>query len=264
MKHNQFYKYLDKQLWTTLNDEINLYTRNSMLISHHTYYDQQEEQDNLLHWLHERWHLVLHTNNSPYHQYTIITMALLLHRYGWEITTLLPDVEIAVRQLIPHRSKSFERSSTSLLNLLNTSPKPLTRRPPRAFVATQLRAGDLISIHLNGCYHFAFVHDVWQELAAAYPVIEFYQEVHTQPALPLVDHQAQGKRFSNGICHEERYAVFGLNYLPDPANQIILVQHSYASLPQGDHLEKPMGLHVYLYFTQLNTYIKELFANPCD
>ena len=257
MKHNQFYKYLDEKIRIALDDEIKLYTSNSLLISHHNYYDQQQAQDNLLRWLCERWHFALYTDNPPYNQYTI-----LLHRYGWDVTTLLSEVEIAVRQLTPHVSKGFERASDNLLNLLNTPPKTLTRRPPRSFMSTQLKTDNLISIHLNGCYHFAFVHSVSHDRSGDYPVIEFYRETHTQPGQPLIDHQALGRRYADGMPQVARYGVFGLIRLPDPANQITLVQSSYDTPPEEGHLAKPTGLYTFIDFTQLNTYIKELFANP--
>jgi hypothetical protein len=84
---------------------------------------------------------------------------------------------------------------------------------------TFLRAGDVVSIQLDGQFHAACVLKLHKDSGGTFPVIGFYEGRFER--IPTAENLAGRAIASKYGCGP--FGVVGLTYLPDPANQVVAV-----------------------------------------
>ncbi|GIJ22356.1 hypothetical protein [Micromonospora lutea] len=185
-----------------------------------------------------------------------VALAVLLHRYGLtdEAVTAhaLTSIDALNRDVV--LSDAFARQSPTIKRFLTTPPSALTRRPRRPSALTLLRPGDVISIQVAAKFYTAFVRQV--AASRAYPVIEFYSGSFDRP--PTLG-QLSGRPAALDRGHA-RFGVVGLNYLPDPANQVLAVAAQHQQPPLGNEPEPGEGLYTMTDIIRLQRDITRLSA----
>ena len=99
------------------------------------------------------------------------------------------------------------------------------------------------------------------------PVIEFYDLVfNKKPKIEaLSELRAKGQKYNDGKSRKANFAIYGMTYQPDLANQIHLIKSCNESemLPASSHPEEAIGLHtVSDLFTIQDTIRKCFLINP--
>lgn len=180
-----------------------------------------------------------------YKSMLILTIALLLHKYGMSD----PDLTERAIKAIDHlndkvvTSDAFFRQTDQIKEFIKSMPKPLTRRPGYLSCITFYRAQDVISFQMEGKFVAAYVHENRHNEA---PVVEFYDAVFdSRPTMEqLAGVKAMGDTYADGSAKTNKYAIFGLKDLPDYANQVHLIKASVEEAPDNSHLGESIGLWV--------------------
>lgn len=215
---------------------------NQMTTSHN-----KVDKIKLLEQLMPRWNCVLQGTieevNDNYKNMVILTLAVLLHKYGISDSQITKEALEAIDKLNEKvvTSDAFYHQTAKMKEFIQAPPLPLTKRPsrPKADV-TFYRAQDVISFKMDGRYCVAYVHDNHQN---EYPIIEFYDFVSdSKPEIKDIQRaRAKGVLRQNGDIERCKYMVFGLKDLPDYANQVHLIQASVTTPPDNSHLEDGIG-----------------------
>lgn len=183
-----------------------------------------------------------------------VALATVLHRYGLADPDITAAAETSIDELNAEvaLSDAFARQSPAIKELLRSAPTPLTRRPRQPKKVTFYRQGDVISYQLDGRFHGAYV----RELTGAneYPIIEFYAGTFTEPPTAA---ELWGGPAATGKGRA-RFAVLGMTYLPDPANQIVAVP-GQCEPPRGGEPEPGGGLFTMSDLFNLQRQVRLLF-----
>lgn len=112
-----------------------------------------------------RWNCVLQEKDTKevraaYKQKTILAMAVIAHKYGLNIDSILPQALAAIDALnaAVELSDDFERRSPQIKAFLQTPPQPLKRRPVMPDNITFFRPQDVVSIQSRKRFYAAYVH----------------------------------------------------------------------------------------------------------
>ena len=212
-----------------------------------------------------RWNCVLQEEDkkevsAAYKQKTILAMAVIAHKYGLNIDSILPQALVAIDALnaAVELSDDFERRS-QIKAFLQTPPQPLKRRPIMPDNITFFRPQDVVSIQYQKRFYVAYVH--CDTGINECPVIEFYDGVFDHvPNLEEVQKlPARGAHYQDGRVRISRYAVAQMKYLPDPANQVKLIAAAVAQPPSSKHLETSIGLYALTDIFALQKALEYLF-----
>lgn len=133
-------------------------------------------------------------------------------------------------------SDVFERQSADVAALLRSAPVALTRSPPTRETITFTRLGDLLAIRTGDVYVIGHVHGDTALNQA--PVVELYETTFAQLPEPdnVVGSRAAGEQRGDGPASVSVLGVFGLRHIPDPAEQIALIDVAQKTLPDRSHL----------------------------
>lgn len=192
-----------------------------------------------------------------------LVLALLLHKYGWDGGRFARGWRDGGAQLAAELPEGFARALPKIEALLAAPPKPLARKPGLEPGTTQFRAADLIAIRIRGRFFAAFVHEVARQgNGGQYPVIEFFDRAFSR--VPRVDElegvPARGERFNDGSVRRSLHAVSGLQWQPDPAGQVVLMQGGSTLQPVADMLAPSVGRYTVEWFHRLPALIDRLFG----
>jgi hypothetical protein len=207
-----------------------------------------------------RWRCLLDADDATAHAKNVarVALATLLHKYGVRDENVTAEALQAIDDLnqAGGLSEAFERQSGAIKSLLRSAPAPRARRPPRPRPVTSLRPGDVVSIQLNRYFHAADVLSVDGDAGGTSPVIDFYEGRFQR--MPAVEELA---RLTTGPGRRTRFGVRGLNYLPDPANQVVLIapQHTHHSV--GDAPKPGPAEYTATNILQLQEHIERLFGS---
>jgi len=213
-----------------------------------------------------RWNCVLGNNSEnismQYKQKTYLVLAVLLHKYGFQYAPLTTNALKAIDQLNEEvvLNDDFFRKSEDIKAFLKTEPIALKRKPARPENITFYREKDVVSIQIGEHYYGAYI----TELTASneIPVIEFYDKIFDKiPDMEeLSQRKAKGVVANDGKEYISKYAVAGMKFLPDFANQIHLISASEKEPPSEKHLQKSIGLYAYTDLLELPSITKRLFV----
>jgi hypothetical protein len=207
-----------------------------------------------------RWRCLLDADNVANHLKNVawVALATLLHKYGFaeqDITAkALTAIDDLNREVV--LSDAFARQSDAIKALLRSTPTPRTRRPPRPKPITFLRPGDAVSIQLDGYFYAAYVLELHRDRGGSFPVIEFYEgRFERLSAAQDLRGRAMASQYGGA-----RFGVIGLTYLPDPANQVVLITSGSVDPPQGAPPRPHRGLWTLTDIMRLQDYVRKLFA----
>lgn len=207
-----------------------------------------DKAKNILGKLLLRWNCVLEAEGTAvsdsYKQKTVLALAILLHKYGIAEKAITTQALSAIDKLNDAvvLSNDFFRKSEEIKKIISSSPTQLVRKPVIPESITFYRKKDVISIQLGKKFYGAYIHD---DLGInESPIIEFYDAIFDKvPTIQeLKKYKAKGEIFNDGVARVAKYSVSGLKFLPDPANQIKLIEACVNEAPLNNHLEKPVGL----------------------
>jgi len=213
-----------------------------------------------------RWNCVLLTENDIakyYKEKVFLMLATLLHKYGLSDNSITDEAINAIDTLNNDivLSDDFHRKSQQIKEFLQTKPLPLKRKPRKPENSTFFRANDIVSIKLDNRYYAAYIHKLTGVNEA--PILEFYDAIFekTPQVKDLKGLKAKGEKFNDGKIRIANFAIYGMKYQPDLANQIHLIDSSknLEITPQNNHLEESIGLFTVsnLFFIQKT--IKKMF-----
>lgn len=199
----------------------------------------------------QRWQCLLKHNkdNQCYIEKFNIALAVLFHKYGisGESLTLLAIASIKSLNKESALGDAFYHKEKEIIQFLQAAPKASSRYPNRVITTTYYRPGDIVAFESDNRFVAAYIHaDTGINEA---PIIEFYDAVFDK--LPTLDEiiglSAYGKRI-------EKYAVYGMTYLPDLAQQITLIASGVEEKPDNTMQEEALGLYTTsdLYLIQSN------------
>lgn len=238
MKHEQI---LDKVAFDTLVMEMS--DNLSMLIN---YYFKKEQTPNelskaILPKFFERWDNVFDDDalSKLYQDKAWLVLATLLHKYGIQIDKITQNAINAIDSL-NHQvalSDDFFRKSPQIKEFLLSTPIPLKKRPAQTKAITFFRPKDMIAMHYKNTYYVMYVHSHMYNYDA--PVVEFYRQ--TFDMLPtiddLTDMKATGLKHNNGNVYAQTFAMIGLKYVQDPANQFHLIDaNNHTHIPDRSQI----------------------------
>ncbi|WP_163308013.1 hypothetical protein [Dysgonomonas sp. 521] len=242
MTHQQILDKLHRRMAESMDSDLR-----RIIWSQMTYHNVADKKK-VLELLMIRWNCALKGTKEEvtdnYKDMVILTLAVLLHRYGMVDEQITKDALAAIDSLNEKvvTSDAFFHQTAKMKEFLQNEPASLTKRPvrPKADV-TFYRAQDVISFKQDGKYCAAYVHNNHQN---EYPVIEFYDFVSDKkPDMQdLAGAKAKGITRANGNMEKCKYMVFGLKDLPDYANQVHLIQAAVASPPDNEHLKQGDGV----------------------
>ncbi len=156
----------------------------------------------------------------------------------------------------------FLQKIHQIKDFLLTKPKELKRKPAKPESITFYREGDVISINVDGKYYLAYVHKLTGTNES--PIIEFYDAVFDEkPTLKDISSlKAKGEKFNDGKTRRARFAIYGMKYQPDLANQIHLIKSCSESemMPENSHLEESIGLFTVSNLFFIQDKVKAMFA----
>ena len=241
MKHDQILEKLAaKQMVKSMEEDLKRLTNFAIIL-------KKNEISFLLPQLLKRWNCVLNASGSISENYknkTYICLAVLLHKYGFSDTGITGKAIKAIDKLnlSVALSDHFYNNSELIKELIKNSPAPLKRKPSLPENITFFRENDVISIQLEGSYYAAYIHKLTAPNET--PVIELYDCIFNK--VPVIEEltglKAKGSVYNDGTEKVSCYAVTGMKYTPDPANQIFLVASGIKNKPLNEHLEKASGL----------------------
>lgn len=228
-----------------------------------------KNEENLVHYFLPkmllRWNCVLKSNSSEvsniYKQKTILILAVTLHKYGFADNTITTQAINAIDDLnkIVALSDDFFRKSDEIKSFIKSKPTELKRKPSFPDNTTFYRPKDIISIQLDTKYYAAYIHKLSSPNES--PIIEFYDGIFDNvPTLAQLEKlKAKGQRYNDGKVRIAKFAVSGIKFLPDLANQMKLISACVEKIPSNEHLEKPTGLYSITDIFRLQNDIDKLF-----
>jgi len=214
-----------------------------------------------------RWNCLLlaETGLAKYYKEKVyVILATLLHKYGFSDKHITEKALEAIDVLNDNvvLSDDFFRKSPKIKEFLKTKPTALKRKPSRQKNTTFFRENDLVSINIDNTYYIAFVHKLTGVNES--PVIEFYDETFNRP--PKLEDikikKARGQQYNDGMVHASKFAIYGMKYQPDLANQIHLLSASEnsAMAPDSSHLEESIGVYTVSNLFTIQDTIRKMFS----
>jgi hypothetical protein len=213
-----------------------------------------------------RWNCVLNAGTAlkdHYKQLTTLALATLLHKYGFADAKITANANHAIDELNKHviLSDDFYRKSTDIKQLLATAPSPLKKRPSVSAAVTFYRAQDVVSVQVGNRFYAAYVYSIIGINES--PVIGFYNGVfHKRPSMnDLASLTAKGLVYNDGQERISHFSVYGMKFMPDPANQIHLMEAGVKNPPSDTHLGEPIGLYTVYDLFRLQDTTEKMFIN---
>lgn len=213
-----------------------------------------------------RWDCVLKAENAEvtdnYKRITILALAVILHKYGLhdsEITERAMDAIDALNRDVV-LSDDFFRKSDQIKKFISSEPVALKRKPSLPDNITFYRPNDVIAIQLDQHFYCAYIHGHSRPNES--PIIEFYDKIFDKvPEIQeLQKLPAKGQLYNDGIKRISKYAVSGIKFLPDMANQFKLIHSKDEIPPSNTHLEESVGLYAIMDLFSMQNEIKRLFG----
>lgn len=213
-----------------------------------------------------RWNCVLLAENGLakyYKEKVAVTLAVLFHKYGISDKTVTDKAISAIDMLNDNvvLSDDFYRNSQRIKDFLKTALLALKRKPRKPENRTFFRPNDVVAIKIGNYYYVAYIHELTGVNEA--PIIEFYDSIFLNiPQIEALQNvKAKGKKYNDRKVRKANFAVYGMTYQPDLANQVHLIGSSenLHIAPDNSHLEEPIGLFTVsnLFFIQKT--LKEMF-----
>lgn len=260
MKHDAALNDFSGPLVLAAEQDVAARTHYAMLGTKSGAYDRSRQEREIVDGCADRWAARL---DGPGAGAVHLILALLLHKYGWDGGPFAVGWRDARGRLAEDLPEGFARTLPKIESLLATPPRVLARKPSLPPSTTQVRAADLIAIAIRGRFFAAFVHEVAvQGNGGQYPIIEFFDRVF--PRIPRLGElegvPAMGERFDDGSVRRSRYAVSGLQWQPDPAGQVVLLQSGSATRPSAEALAPSVGLYTVEWFHRLPALVDRLFG----
>lgn len=214
-----------------------------------------------------RWNCVLLAKNGlakHYKEKVYLTLATLLHKYGISDKTLtnkaIDSIDYLNDKIV--LSDDFHRKSSQIKDFLQTKPLELKRKPPKQKNITFFRENDIVAIKLDNKYYIAYIHKLTGVNEC--PILEFYDNVFEN--LPKLEDittlKARGQKFNDGKIRISNFAIYGMKYQPDLANQIHLISSNKNTnkAPENNHLEESIGLFTVSNLFSIQKTITEMFC----
>jgi hypothetical protein len=186
-----------------------------------------------------------------------VALATVLHKHGVADQHVTAPALVAIDDLNREMtlSEAFQRQSDAIKELLRSAPVPLKRRPARPNPVTSFRPGDAVAIELDQRFHAAYVLSRAGDAGDTRPVVEFYRgRFDRPPTAEDLKGRAMAREYGRG-----RFGVFGLTYVPDPANQVVLIASAAVDPPQGAPPIPGRGEWTSTDLLQLQDHIRRLF-----
>jgi hypothetical protein len=190
-----------------------------------------------------RWNCVLQAESivvtKNYKAKTSLALATLLHKYGFADKKLTKEAITAIDYLNDTVALGdvFYKKTSEVKALLLSTPIALKKAPsfPKA-QSTFYREKDVLSFQLGQNFYAAYVHG---DSGTGSPIWEFYDTVFSKaPTLDkLKDICAKGQAYNDGTKGTALFSIFGANFSPDPANQILIIASSNTKKPSTKHLK---------------------------
>ncbi|UII32927.1 hypothetical protein LVD17_03665 [Fulvivirga ulvae] len=195
-----------------------------------------------------RWDCVLLAEDGiaiHYKEKVVLTLATLLHKYGLSDKIITDKAINAIDHLNEAvvLSDDFYRKSPQIKDLLLTKPLEWKRRPKIPKNTTFFRPNDIVSIKLDDKYYVAYIHELTGVNES--PILEFYDSVfENKPAIEdITALKAKGEKYNDGKVRIAHFAIYGMKYQPDFANQVHLIRAgNLEMIPDNSHLEEAIGL----------------------
>ena len=252
MKHQQILDHLAARGHVqALDEELSRWVRRQMSL-------RQATGDRVIPPVLARWRCLLDDDEArPVTKNVVwVALATTLHKYGFQDPAVTAEAVAAVDALndAVALSDAFARQADKIKEFLASPPLPLTRKPSDPRPLTFLRPGDVLSVELHGRFHAAYVRKLNGLNETA--VIEFY--AGTFGRLPTTDEltDREAARPAAGA----RFAVTGLTYLPDPANQIRALAAAHPTGPTGGDPVPGQGLYAVTDLFSLQRDLENLFG----
>jgi hypothetical protein len=212
-----------------------------------------------------RWNCVLEADSQEipnlYKHKTSFVIAVVLHKYGYADSDVTSKALNAVDKLndAVALSDDFFKKSNEIKQFLKSTPTILKRRPVMPDSMTFYRNKDVISIQLDNKFYAAYIHCLHKQNEI--PIIEFYDAVFDKvPTMKMLEKIiAKGQKYNDGVERVSRFAISGMKYMPDPANQIKHVSACIQEPPSIAHLERSVGLYAFSDIFEMQRNIKTLF-----
>lgn len=192
-----------------------------------------------------RWNCVLNDlgMEEAYKAKVILTITVLLHKCGLSDTEMIEKSlkSIDLMNDIMATTDAFFRQTSQIKEFIQSTPIPLSRRPPLQENITLYRPQDVFSFQLNNRFYAGYVHRNLQNEA---PVVEFYDAVFDEvPTIKQLEgvRAASLNRYNDGVVRISKFAVYGMKYLEDYANQVNLIKACVETPPDNSHLAPSIG-----------------------
>ena len=214
-----------------------------------------------------RWNCVLNADETEvtknYKRTTIVALAVILHKYGLTdpeiVEKAIDSIDALNRDVV--LSDDFFRKSDQIKKIISSAPAPLKRKPSLPDNITFYRPKDVIAIQLGSHFYCAYIHKHSRPNES--PIIEFYDKKFDK--VPEIEElkklQGKGQLYNDGIERISKYAVSGIKFLPDLANQIKLISSDVETVPSNSHLQEPVGLYAIMDIFEIQNEIERLFKN---
>jgi hypothetical protein len=261
MTHQQILDKLNRHLSKSMEDDFKRLVFYAMCFEKGNHANQKAY---ILPKLQRRWDCLLNepSFSDTAKQIAILTMAVLLHKYGFEDSEITKKALKAVDSLneVVVLSDAFYHQRNAIKIMISSKPTPLKRKPSIPDNITFYRAKDLISIQLEGKFYAAYIHELTGVNES--PVIEFYDKIFDKiPSLKDVENLiAKGKTYNDSEGEFiARFDISGLTYQPDLANQVVIIATNIEQKPAAKHLKNPIGLYTGSDLFSIQDTIQEMF-----
>ncbi|HEX8017338.1 MAG TPA: hypothetical protein VF465_19065 [Flavobacterium sp.] len=267
MTHQQILdKLASKALIQNIDDDFARLTAKAMAYAKHDTKIAENLTGYILPKILLRWNCVLNADHTEvtdnYKRTTFVALAVILHKYGLkdsEITEkAIEAIDALNRDVV--LSDDFFRKSDQIKKLISSEPVPLRRKPSLPDNITFYRPKDVIAIQLDKHFYCAYIHTLSRPNES--PIIEFYDNIFDKvPEIQELEKlPAKGKLYNDGSKRISKYAVSGIKFLPDLANQIKLIGSNVESSPSNAHLEESVGLYAVIDIFEIQNEIERLFS----
>ncbi len=247
MNHQQILGNLSSRIVDPIVYDVSRLTSWEMLGSNRS--DHEKISSRVVSQILLRWNCVLQAPGDEvaknYKDQTSLALAVVLHKYGFHVPSLIKRAIKAIDILNKEvaLSDNFFRKSVAIKEFIVDLPRPLNRRPSTQKDITFWRAGEVASIKIGKLFYAVYVHEIFGSHEA--PIVELYD--FASPLMPtaadLLHSRAKGGPYNDGVDRIERFAVYGMRDIPDMANQFHLVA-SNVPPPSNDHLGEAVGSYV--------------------
>lgn len=177
---------------------------------------------------------------------TIVVLTLLLHKYGFQEQSLTSKAHQAIDSINNDilLDDQFFRKTSDLKELLSSPPVLRSRKPTRPADVTFWRAGDLATYQVGETFYALYIHGLVGVKEA--PIVEFFDiALSRRPAQgDILGQKMRGVSFNDGVIRAQRYIVFGMRDMPDPANQFHLLGNVPHFKPDHTQLAPSIGIGV--------------------